>query len=159
MAYSIPTGVPRGAVIRCYRSAATTTGTSGTFVNVSWDAESATPAKFGITHSTSSNPEQIVCARAGDYDLVGAIKLAGGTWDEIRASVEVGGVAKHTPNGGASSGLLGLTSGPGMLVLACTLRLAVGDVVRVRVASVGQANVMLDVGETDTWLELRQVSF
>lgn len=140
-----------------YRSSALTTGASGTFVNVPWDAESAAPAKFGFTHSTSSNPEQLTCARAGSYLLTGAIKIGSGTWDELRGSVEVNAVARHTPNVGASSGLLGLTSGPNTLALACPLQLAVGDVVRVRVASVGQANVSLDVGETDTWLELREV--
>jgi hypothetical protein len=156
MGYRCPEGTPALARIRCYRSAAATTGSSGSFVNLSWDAESTTPAKRGIEHSTSSNQEQIVIEASGVYDLTGAIKLVGGTWDELRASVEVDGVARHTPNCGSSTGLLGLTSGPATLVLACSLDLTAGQVVRVRIASVGQATVSLDVGETDTWIELRQ---
>jgi hypothetical protein len=47
-----------------------------------------------------------------------------------------------------------LSPGPSTLVLSCPLRLVRGDVVRIRIASVGQGSVSLNVGETDTWLEL-----
>jgi hypothetical protein len=145
------------AEVRCYRSAAFTTSSSGTFVSLEWDAESSAPIKLGIEHSTSSSSENLTCEVAGTYDLKASIKVVGGTWDEIRARVEVNGVAKDTsPVLGATGGLLNLVAGPGTLTISCTLWLVAGDVVRVRVASVGQANVALTVGETETWLELVQ---
>jgi hypothetical protein len=154
VSYSIPIGSVFGGGIRCYRGAALTTGSSGTFVVLPWDAESATPTKYGFTHSTSASPENITCTIGGTYLLNASIKLTDGTWDELRASVEVNTIALHTPNCGASTGLLGLVSGPNTLIIGCPLRLVRNDVVRIRIASTGQSNVSLDVGETDTWFEL-----
>jgi hypothetical protein len=148
------TGRSRKGRIRVYRSAALTTGSSGTFVVLPWDAEHSTPTKYGFTHSTSSNAENITCGIGGECRLVGALKFASGTWDEIRASVEVNTIAVHTPQIGASAGVLGLVSGPNTLILDCPLWLARDDVVRIRIASVGQSNVPLDVGDTDTWVAL-----
>jgi hypothetical protein len=144
------------AEIRCYRSAAFTTSTSGTFVSLEWDAESSAPIKLGITHSTSSSPENLTCEVPGVYDLKSSTGIAAGTWDEIRARVEVNGNAIHAITLGASTGLLGLLTGPGTLTISCTLWLAANDVVRVRVASVGQASVAITAGETTSWLELVQ---
>jgi hypothetical protein len=144
------------AEIRCYRSAAFTTSTSGTFVSLEWDVESSAPIKLGITHSTSSSPENLTCDVPGVYDLKASVRIVGGTWDELRGRVEVNGNPKHTMTLGASTGLLGLLTGPGTLTISCTLWLAANDVVRIRVASVGQANVALTIGETETWLELVQ---
>jgi hypothetical protein len=148
------TGRGRRGRVRCYRSAALATGSSGTLVVVPWDAESSVPAKYGFTHSTSVDAENIVCTIGGDYQLTAHVKLVAGTWNEMRGSVEVNTTPKHTPNCGAAGGLLGLSPGPSTLVLSCPLRLVRGDVVRVRIASVGQGSVSLNVGETDTWLEL-----
>lgn len=119
-----------------------------------WDAESATPTKSNFTHSTSSNSENITCVVAGTYLVCGLLKLVGGTWDELRVSVEVNGSAQNTPNAGSASGLLGLLAEPGSVSFSQLVHLAVNDVVRVRVASVGQSTVALDVGETDAWIEL-----
>lgn len=155
MGYVPQTGVSRRrATIRCYRSAALSTSTSGTFVVVPWDAESTTPAKTNITHSTSSSAENITCQFAGSYLVAGLLKLTGGTWDELRVSVEVNGAAQNTPNAGSASGLLGLTAEPGSVSFSQLVHVAANDVVRVRVASVGQSTVALDVGETDAWVEL-----
>jgi hypothetical protein len=150
----IASGVARRGRIRLYRSSALTTSSSGTFVVLPWDAESSTPTKTGFTHSTSVSAENITCEIAGRYQVNGVVKLSSGTWNELRVSLEVNGTAKATPNAGASSGLLGLATNPGSQVISCVLSLAIGDVVRVRIASVGQSSVALDVGETDTWLEL-----
>jgi hypothetical protein len=144
------------AEIRCYRSTAFTTSTSGTFVSLEWNAESSAPIKLGITHSTSSSPENLTCEVAGVYDLKASVMIAAGTWDEFNARVEVNGNLKHAITLSASTGLLGLLTGPGTITIGCTLWLAANDVVCVRVASVGQANVSLTVGETATWLELVQ---
>jgi hypothetical protein len=144
------------AEIRCYRSTAFTTSSSGTFVSLEWNAESSAPIKLGVTHSTSMSPENLTCEVAGTYDLKASVKVVGGTWDEMLARVEVNGNLTHAFTLGASTGLLGLLTGPGTLTIACTLWLAANDVVRIRIASVGQANVALTTGETETWLELVQ---
>ncbi len=150
-------GRGRRGSIRVYRTAALSTGSSGTLVVVPWDAESAVPAKYGFTHSTTSNSEDIACLVGGDYLLTASVKLVAGTWNELRGSVEVNTTPRHTPNCGAAGGLLGLSPGPGTLVVSCLLRLARNDVVRLRIASVAQGSVTLDVGETDTWLDIRSL--
>lgn len=156
MGYTAQSGVSRKrSMLRCYRSAALSTGSSGTLVVLPWDAESSLPKKTNFTHSTSSSSENIICDAAGDYEIRGAVKLAAGTWNEIRGSLEVNNAPVYTPNCGASGGLLGLSPGPSTLVIASpSIRLVRNDVVRLRIASVAQGNVSLDVGETDTWLEI-----
>lgn len=145
------------AEIRCYRSAALTTGGDGSFVVLPWDTESATPTKIGFAHSNVSSIENITTQVDGTFQLNAAIRIAGGTWDEIRGSVEIDGVAVHAPTVGASSGLLGLLAEPTTLGFSVPLWLTAGQAVRVRVASVGQANVAITVGATNTWLAMRQL--
>lgn len=154
MGYRGQVGRSRLGGIHCNRSAAFATTTSGSYVTIPWDAESATPPKSCFAHSTSVDSENIVCLVPGRYLATGSVELVSGTWDELRASVEVNGVAVATPNVGSSSGLLGITAEPAAVSFSLVLHLALNDIVRVRVGSAGQSNVALDVGATDTWIAL-----
>lgn len=152
MSYSHPEGLGRRGRICVYRSAALSTGSSGAWVVLPWDGESTVPAKYKFTHSAGS--ELITCDQTDNYKITAAIKIVAGTWNEFRGSLEIDGVAIETPNCGASGGLLGLSPGPSTLVISRPVRIAKDSVIRLRIASVNQGSVALDVGETDTWLDI-----
>lgn len=153
----VPIGRILPAELKAYRSTAATTGSSGSFVVLGWDAESTSPSKRGLTHSTSSNTDIITITRDGVYSVEGAITLNSGTWDMFQISVEVNTIQKAVYTIGAASGLLGLTSNSTTGGIKCTFPLSKDNQLRIRVSSSGQSNVSITTGETVTWLHVREI--
>lgn len=152
-------GARMPAEIRVYRSAALSSGASGAAFSVPWDAESSDPAKIAFAHDNAIDPEQIEVQQTDRYTFTGAVKLGAGAWTEGRVAVEVdldggGFVAVYTASCGGSSGVLD-AMGPASIPIAFQRDLTEGAIIRVRTTVVGTAGLALDVGELDTWLEIR----
>lgn len=138
------------------------TGASGIYAPIAWDAESSSPSKVGLTHSTSVDPHLIACSRSGLYLFTANAKISDGVWTEFDARLEfdMGSGFEARPVvacPGGAVGVLDAATGPGTCAISCTCDMAAGDVVRLSCASIGQGSVALVTGEAFTWLEIRQL--
>lgn len=132
--------------IEVYRNSSLNTGNNNVLTDLPWDTETF---KEGITHSISSNAQNITITATERYCIFGQIKLNNALLlTSIRVALLVNNAIVADINTAALSG--GETAVP----VNNTLRLNVNDVVKVQVASGGVGSVSIITGATNTYLKI-----
>lgn len=137
------------SIIRCYRSAALSTAGGGALTTIGWDAESATPVKTRITHSTSSSNELVTIVDDGIYEVHLHVNVAGGiALASCTGEIQIDTVPRARFVGPANTSA-------GVVVLRDLVALTSGQALRVQVASNVTADLV--VGEAGCYFALRRV--
>ncbi len=132
--------------IELSRNASLSTGSDGVLTDIPWDTENS---NNGITHSTSTNSENITIITGGRYNIFGMVKLADSLLlTAIRVVLLVNDSVVMDVNVAPSIG--GETSAP----VNNTFVFASNDVIKVQVASIGVGSVDIVTGAANTYLKL-----